>query len=77
MQRGNGFYSTGNYGTACGWQHNPYFGMFTYLPCNGVYNSPFGYRFWSPNTIQQVYERPTNSWGGGSQCLQSQPTLQQ
>jgi hypothetical protein len=73
QQQGNGFYNSGSYGGMygmSGWQYNPYFGMFTYLPYRGVYNSPFGYRFWSPYTIQQVYEHPSYTWnnntGGGA-----------
>jgi len=30
------------------WSWNPYFGMFTYLPGDGIYMSPFGYAFYSP-----------------------------
>lgn len=53
------------------WMYNPYFGMFTYLPVNGLYRNPFGYSFYSPLTIQRVYYRPDpipfdpNLGGGG------------
>jgi hypothetical protein len=48
-----------------GWLWNPYFGMFTYLPYSGYYNSPFGYRFFSPYTITRVYDRMYYGGGGG------------
>jgi hypothetical protein len=49
-----------------GWMWNPYFGMITYVPWRGSYYSPFGYRFWSPGSVYQVFERPSPSLGGGS-----------
>jgi hypothetical protein len=49
--------------SASGWLWNPYFGMFTYLPYRGYYNSPFGYRFFSPYTVGRIYQVPY--WGGG------------
>lgn len=53
------------------WVFNPWLGMFTYLPLNGMYRSPFGYSFFSPGTVSRVYYRPPviyNPWpaGGGS-----------
>jgi hypothetical protein len=47
------------WGGGSGWVFNPYFGMFTYLPGGGGWLSPFGYRFYSPRTVYQVFERPT------------------
>jgi hypothetical protein len=43
----------------CGWIWNPWFGMYTYVPCNGTMNSPYGYRYWSPGTVGEVYYHPT------------------
>ena len=37
------------------WSWNPYFGMFTFLPSNGVYWSPFGSAFYSPATVWTAY----------------------
>jgi hypothetical protein len=37
------------------WMWNPYFGMFTFVPFRGSYYSPYGYRFWSPVEVIQVY----------------------
>jgi hypothetical protein len=52
------------------WAFNPYMGMFTYMPMNGYYNSPFGYAYYSPRTVGAIYEiaRPVywNLGSGGS-----------
>jgi hypothetical protein len=40
------------------WMWNPYFGMFTFVPMNGMYRSPFGYRYYSPGAVANVYYRP-------------------
>jgi hypothetical protein len=37
------------------WSWNPYFGMFTFLPANGVYLSPFGSPFYSPGMAWAAY----------------------
>ena len=57
---GSGYYSSGLMGFG-GWQFNPLFGMFTYVPINGFGYSPFGFGWWSPMTI--VYYAPPV--GGG------------
>ncbi len=36
-----------------GWMYNPYFGMFTYIPMNGMYQSPWGFGYFSP---RQAYD---------------------
>lgn len=41
-----------------GWAFNPYFGMLTYIPSGGVYISPYGYRFYSPERVYALYEPP-------------------
>ncbi len=51
-----------------GWAWNPYYSMFTYVPCRGTYSSPYGYRYWSPVAVYQIYApRPVyyQSAGGG------------
>src|ERR1700722_1708822 len=62
---GGGIYNTGGamYGTGCGgygggsmfssgWYFNPYFGMYSFVPCmNGAMYSPYGYRFWNPYDV--------------------------
>jgi hypothetical protein len=46
----------GGYGwSASGWQFNPYYGMFTFIPYSGVYYSPFGYSFWSPGAVLGIW----------------------
>lgn len=44
------------------WVYNPWYNMFTYLPYRGSYMSPFGYGFWSPMQIGNVY--PGYGYGG-------------
>lgn len=50
-----------------GWLWNPFFGMFTFVPGGGVYNSFWGYRYWSPQVVYMVYNPPSQSAaiGGG------------
>jgi hypothetical protein len=52
-----------------GWFYNPYFGMFTYIPMNGMFNSPYGYRYYAPGVVYRVYQAPqvyAPMNGGGS-----------
>ncbi|MCX6599683.1 MAG: hypothetical protein NTV70_25295 [Acidobacteria bacterium] len=49
--------------TTGGWYYNTFFNMFTYLPGQGAWNSPFGYRYWSPGAVLAVYQ-PVFSGGG-------------
>jgi hypothetical protein len=51
-----------------GWGWNPYFGLVTFIPARGVYYSPFGYSFWSPSRVQQVYE-PPRRFGSGTSAM--------
>jgi hypothetical protein len=51
------------------WSLNSFYGMMTYIPCRGVYNSYYGYSFYSPQTVQALYYRPPSpsfTGGGGS-----------
>ncbi len=48
-----------------GWQFNPMFGMFTYLPLNGFGYSPYGLGWWSPATIGYFAPSPGYFGGGG------------
>jgi hypothetical protein len=48
-----------------GWMFNPYYGMYTYLPFRGFYNSPFGYRFFSPVVINNIYNNYVAAQLGG------------
>ena len=49
--------------TSSSWAWNPYFGMFTFIPMRGAYYSPYGFAFWSPVQVYQVY-RPRPAFGG-------------
>lgn len=68
----NSIRQSGSSWNSSGWAWNPYFGMFTFIPGSGAWSSPYGYRFWSPYSVYQVYQprvwAPSNSaWvGGGS-----------
>ncbi len=50
MTMRNSGYSNGLLGFG-GWQFNPMFGMFTFVPMMGIGYSPFGYGWLSPETI--------------------------
>jgi len=57
---GYGYTNTGLLG---GWNFNPMFGLFTWVPLGGIGYSPFGYPFWSPGT---VFNAPFyNGFSGG------------
>jgi len=65
--------SAGDYSSA-GWNWNPYFGMFTYVPFSGLAYSPFGFAYWSPVTVVQAYQSyPVSS--GLSRSGAGYPTL--
>jgi hypothetical protein len=49
-------------GMMSGWAWNPLFGMFTYVPYDGMYMNPFGYAFFSPYTVGYVLPA---YYGGG------------
>jgi len=51
----NSGYSSGFFGGRSAWSWNPYFGMFTFVPASGIYQSPFGSPFYSPSMIRFVY----------------------
>ena len=61
----------------CGWVWNPWYGVYTYVPCNGSLYSPYGYRYWSPYTVGQVYyvppRNPGQFGGGGNNGYGSTP----
>jgi hypothetical protein len=51
-----------------GWYFNPYFGAFTFLPFGDTIRSPFGYYYYTPSTVIDVYYPPRRydaGWGGG------------
>jgi FecR-like protein len=62
---GSGVYGSNGYGSAAGnWAWNPWYGMFTYVPGNGMFMSPFGYSFYSPMTVGSFYGPAYNYYGG-------------
>ena len=48
------------------WIWNPFFGTFTYLPMGGMYDSFWGYRFWSPDSVYLLYVPRQNYWYPGA-----------
>ena len=61
----NSLRTSGTTWNSSGWMWNPYFGMFTFVPYSGSYYSPYGYRFWSPLAVYQVYQ-PRYYYGGNA-----------
>jgi len=52
----SGGYGGGSFGFAPGmWAWNPWFGMFTMVPFDGMFYSPFGWGFYSPFDIGGLY----------------------
>ncbi|MGC9971279.1 MAG: hypothetical protein ABSE56_11895 [Bryobacteraceae bacterium] len=47
------------------WIFNPYFGMHTFVPCNGFSTDFWGNRFWSPSQVWMVYNPPQSVYSGG------------
>ncbi len=58
----NSDYSSGFASGPSGWSWNPYFGMYTFLPANGVYFSPFGAAFYSPAAVNYFYFPQRTAW---------------
>jgi hypothetical protein len=48
------------------WAFNQWYGMYTYMPCRGMFYSPYGYRFWSPYTVMRAYYVPPTNFGNGN-----------
>jgi hypothetical protein len=64
-----GPYGTGPFAHPWGtWGYNPYYGFGTYIPCQGSFMNPYGFRFWSPYSAYQAFwaPRPVYSWNPGS-----------
>jgi hypothetical protein len=50
------------------WYWNPYFGMMTFVPGVGTIRSPYGYQFWSPVTVVNLFYvpvMPRYGWDNG------------
>jgi hypothetical protein len=64
------FGTTGAYANGFGngfgsWMYNPYFGMFTYMPFDGMFFSPFGYSYFSPGMVGYLYMPGSPFYYGG------------
>src|ERR1035438_802488 len=51
-----------------GWRYNPWFGVYTHIPCGGNVYSPYGFRYWNPYNVMQAYYAPPPIFnhGGGN-----------
>src|SRR6266850_7273166 len=61
---------------AAGWDWDPYFGCYTYIPGDGIFYSPFGWGFYSPFFVgwapfgfyghfHHHFDPDLHRWGGG------------
>ena len=50
-------------GFSGGWYYNSYLDMYSYIPFAGTMYSPFGYGYYNPLTIVNVYT-PGYYWNG-------------
>jgi hypothetical protein len=58
--------STNPCNNPCGsWSYNPWFGVYTHIPCGSNVYSPYGYRYYSPYNVMQVYYMPPPIYHGG------------
>jgi hypothetical protein len=48
-----------------GWRYNPWFGVYTHIPCGGNVYSPYGYRYWNPYNVMQAYYAPPPNYNHG------------
>jgi hypothetical protein len=61
MPGGYGYsrFDSSMFGSSSGmWSLNPFYGMMTYIPYRGIYNSYYGCRFYSPMTVGSLYYQP-------------------
>ncbi|MBZ5610609.1 MAG: hypothetical protein LAP38_20285 [Acidobacteriia bacterium] len=63
LRDSGGYY--GGMGGLGGWQFNPLFGLFTFVPYSGIGYSPFGFGWWSPYTVGYYYPYGGGYYGGG------------
>jgi len=47
------------------WSYNPWYDMYTYVPCYGTLYSPYGYGMWSPRTVRTMAGGPGPGRGAG------------
>jgi hypothetical protein len=48
-----------------GWRYNPWFGVYTHIPCGGNVYSPYGFRYWNPYNVMQAYYAPPPIYNHG------------
>jgi hypothetical protein len=61
------------------WAWNPWYGMYTYLPSSGYGYNPFGWAFYSPFTVGNLYDPyayyGSNAYYGGGGYAQPSPRV--
>lgn len=55
----------GGLGCSPSWGFNQWYGMYTYVPCNGYFMDPYGFGFWSPYSVNQLFYNPGYFFGRG------------
>jgi hypothetical protein len=40
------------------WGYNSWYAMYTYVPCTSYFMSPYGFGYWSPFQVNQVFRNP-------------------
>ncbi len=45
------------------WSYNPYYGLGTYIPCQGRIMSPYGFAYWSPFAAYNAFFAPQAVYG--------------
>jgi hypothetical protein len=59
-------YAMGTGGPYGVWAYNPWYGMYTYMPCSGMFMSPYGYNYFSPLTVGRLLYNGAPIFGRGS-----------
>ena len=47
-----------------GWYWNPFYGSYTFIPLRGTLYSPYGFGFWSPVSVYNLYYQPRYRYAG-------------
>lgn len=64
MGMGMGMGGYGLAGCMNAWAFNQWYGMYTFMPCNGFMYSPYGYALWSPYTVGRAFYGGGYGYGG-------------
>jgi len=71
-----GYGGMGGMGCNPYWGYNSWYAMYTYVPCSGYFMSPYGFGYWSPQTVGRIFNNPpVNSGRRGITSTGRYPTL--